>query len=259
MALIEPTVFAVAAILAGVTAVALLLGRGRLAAPERARPSYLGPDPAEVEVALRRLLDAVRRDAGAPPLLQGADLDELARHHAHWMASADRLEAVDDQDRDVNGRRRSLLPTLAGPLDETRAAAPIHGGDADACAEALFGALDAALWAEREFTAGAVGVSPGGGRAFACVVVARRLATFDVPPEGIVDLDLALGGELLEAASRAPTVRVEDPDGAAIEVECHVAGGRFDIRCQPVRAGEHVVWIDGDVLFVFGFRNDRLP
>ncbi|MDP7114085.1 MAG: hypothetical protein QGH45_19090 [Myxococcota bacterium] len=260
MALFDPTILAVAAIAAGVTAVALLVGRDRSAGPRRARPSHLGPDPADVEVELRRLLDAARRERGGDELISDVDLDELARHHAHWMATEERVTSIDDQGRDVVGRRESLLPTLAGPLDEAIAAVALSPSlEARACAEALLVPLGVDLWVDGEFTAGAIGVSTGPEQVFASVVVARRLAVFDALPDLKNTRELLVSGQLLEAAPRPPAFQVEEPDGTAVPAEVQEYGSRFELRCRPQRAGEHVVRIGGEVFFVFGFENDRLP
>jgi hypothetical protein len=259
MALVEPTVIAVAAIAAGVTAVALLLGRDRSPAPRRARPSHLDPDPAAVEVELRRLLEAARGERGAAPLRGDVALDELARHHAYWMAAEDSVTHRDAQGRDVVGRRASLLPTLAGPLDEAIAAVEVTpGSGAGGCAEALLDPLGFDLWVDPEFTAGAIGVSVAADRVFACLVVARRLAVFDAPPDVGATPEISLSGQLLEAAPRPPVFRLEEEDGTSVPIEAQVDGLRFELRCRPRLAGEHVMRIGDEIFFIFRSENDRL-
>ena len=259
LALIEPTVFAAAGVIALVAAVALALSRLRTRAPEEARPGYLGPDTAQVEVALREDLQRIRRDAGGGDLRGDPGLEELARHHAYWMSTVGRSDAVDDQGRDVEGRRKALYPTLAGPVDERVAAADTPDADPERCAASLLAAVEADIWIDREFTAGAVGVSAAAGVLYCALVVARRLALFDEEPVRRTATTLRLGGTLAEAAPRGAGFRVEGPEGDAAGLEQTRDGERFSLTCPPTASGEHVVRLGGEVVFIFEFLDQRLP
>lgn len=259
LALIEPMVFAAAAVIALVAAVAVALSRARTAAPERGRPRYLGPDATDVETSLRGLLGQARSDLGLEDLREDPGLDELARHHAHWMSVAGRCEAVDDLGRDVEGRRQALYPILAGPIEERIAWIDVASSDPERCAEDLLSAAGRDAWLDREFTAGAVGVAVGGGALYCAIVVARRLALFADPPVREVSSTLSLTGTLAEAAPAAAGFRVEDPAGEEITIQHKSEGGRFEVSCQPTAAGEHVVRVGGEVLFIFEFADHRLP
>ncbi len=165
-------VLAIAAV-AGATALVLVRMRRDGAGPRRARPAHLGPDPTRVEAALRVRLDESRASAGRPPPPRDDRVDELARHHAHWMSVAGETAAVDDQGRDVDGRRTSLHPSLGGALREWRVSLVPAGPDEDAAAAALWRAVvsgdPAHELLERVLGIG-VGVAGGRGRLWACVV-----------------------------------------------------------------------------------------
>lgn len=258
LALIEPTIFAAAAVIALVAAVAVALSRARTAAPERGRPGYLGPDATDVETSLRELLGRARGDLGLEDLRGDPGLDELARHHAHWMSVAGRCEGMDDQGRDVEGRRQALYPILAGPIEERIARIDVASNDPERCAEDLLSSAGRDSWLDREFTAGAVGVAAGGGALYCAIVVARRLAVFDDPPVRETSSSLSLTGLLAEAAPAAAGFRVEDPAGEEVAIQQKNEGGRFEVSCQPTAPGEHVVRVGGQVLFVFEFSDHRL-
>jgi len=171
-----PGEFAVLIVLTGIvlfSALGIVLwGRARVRGPRRARPAYRGPDPTVVEERLRALLVAERAVATRDELGRDERLDELARHHAHWMSTVARVSAVDDQGRAVEGRRADLHPGLDGPLIE-RIAGFEPGGPAEpAAAAGLRGELgDDAPWTDGDRCAVGVGVAAGAGRLWACVVV----------------------------------------------------------------------------------------
>ncbi len=179
----DPSILPVAGIIALVVGVAIALSQVRRTGPRRARPGYLGPDPSVVEEALRRILDAERGELGTPALSSDDGLDELARHHAHWMSVAGRCDSVDDQGRDVEGRRRALIPAQGGGLEERIAEVRGAQSDAGACARQLRGALDADVWRDAAFSAGAVGIGLGPEASYACLVLARRQNAADSAPE----------------------------------------------------------------------------
>ncbi len=259
LALIEPTVFAAAGVIALVAAVALALSRLRTGAPERARPGYLGPDAAEVEAALLSLLQGARREAGLEELRADVGLEELARHQAHWMSANERCEAVDDQGRDVEGRRQALYPILAGPVDEAIAAVDTPSADPERCAAALLTAVGRDIWLDREFTAGAAGVAVAAGVLYCAVVVARRLGVFEEEPSRETVSALPLAGILAEAAPRGAEFRAEGPGGESVAVDEERRGERFVLTCRPTIPGEHVVRLGEEVFFVFEFVDHRLP
>lgn len=253
----DPAIALVGALATLVAAVALALAyRRRASAPKTPRPFHLGPDPVAVEAALRDGLAVARAAAGLAPLDADDGLDEMARHHAHGMSVAGRCGPVDAQGRDVQGRREALYPTLAGPVAERTASIPIRSSDVTLHAEALQDEVGAALWCDGEFTAGAVGVAVGGGEVSACLVVARRLAVFDEPPEAAADGTWTLRGELMDTSSSKPGFLVQGPGGETMEpLAQEEEEGRFEVVVLPRGAGEYVVRMDGEVLFLFEIAN----
>jgi hypothetical protein len=171
-----PGELAVLIVLTGVVLVSalgiVLWGRARVRGPLRARPAYRGPDPTVVEECLRGLMDAERSAAGGGALGRDDRLDELARHHAHWMSTVARVSAVDDQGRSIEGRRADLHPGLRGPLVERIAGFEPGGPEEPAAAAGLRQELGAdAPWVDGERSWAGVGVAAGAGRLWACVVV----------------------------------------------------------------------------------------
>jgi len=162
--------FVVLVALAG-AALAVRMRRGGKG-PERARPSYRGPDPTMVEEELRRLLDAQRAARGGEPQGRDPRLDEIARHHAHWMSVHRRVTHEDDQGRTAAGRRDDLHPRLLGPLDEAVAMIDTAGAEERAAAEALRASLGGDTpWTDALWRAGGLGVAGSPGQLWAALVV----------------------------------------------------------------------------------------
>ncbi len=233
-------------------AVASWLGWRARRGPSRSRPSWLGADPVAVEELLREALDERRWSARQPPLRSEPGLDELARHHAHGMSVAGETAERDEQGRDVQGRRADLSPELLGPVVEMRAAGQAASVDDPTCARALVEAIDSASWCEPRWTAGAVGVAVGHGRAWACVVLARRLAMLAGPPVTAEGGGLEIEGLLLEGAADARMFQRVRPDGSVTDLRCRIGEDRrFRLHLPAAAAAPQQVLLDGEVFFIW--------
>ncbi len=148
----------------------VILARRLSGGPTRSWATYLGPDVAHIEDGVLQRLNGARALA---PLATDPVLQELARHHAHWMSVAGRCSPVDDQGRDVDGRRRHLFEEYAGPLAQQEQGISCEGLDEQGAADRVVDALGASPWNDERWTHGGVGVSGSPGRLWICVVVGR--------------------------------------------------------------------------------------
>jgi hypothetical protein len=237
-----------------------LVRRGR-PAPKEARPTWLGADAVGVEADLRRELDQARWAEGHPSLRSDAGLDELARHHAHFLAQQRRDTARDDQGRDVTGRRLLLYPELLGAIGEARA---LTEASDTAAAVAALGPTLTLAWCDPQWTAGCVGVATRDGLVAACAVLARRAIVLESAPwiedarhpgePRVSDASVELSGVTAEAASGQPRFTLRPPHGDERDVRARTGhGGRIALTMTLDTEGVHELCADGDTIFIFRF------
>jgi len=225
----------------------------------------MGVDAVEVEAELRRELDQARWASGQPSLLSDAGLDEMARHHAHFLARNLRDTPQDDHGRDVNGRRLVLYPELLGPLTEARAL--IEETDPRSAVTALLELL-VPVWSESRWTAGAVGVAAVQQHLAACVVLARRVLILEEAPwvedathpgeAWIGDATVHLQGIAAEAANSSSGFTLKTPDGNQVSApQERNSRGRIALTLHFEAEGVHELLVDGDVIFIFRFGDHR--
>lgn len=158
----------------GIGVISWVIARWQEADAPRDRPSWLGPDPARIEDAVRRLLRE-RRGGELPP--ESPEVTELARVHAFAMAMRNFDGEFDPEGQGLVHRRDRLAPRLNGAVRQWQTlqiADPTR--DADGIAATLIEndrALEAVV-AAAEWTELGVGVAVEDGRCGACVVVAAR-------------------------------------------------------------------------------------
>lgn len=245
--------------------VALAFARRGHTAPQEARPPWLGADAVGVEAELRRELDQARWAEGHPSLRSDAGLDEMARHHAHFLAQQRRDTPRDDQERDVDGRRLLLYPELLGAVTEARALAEAR--DTAAAVAALRPALSPP-WCDPRWTAGAVGVATHDGLVAACAVLARRVVILEDAPwvedarhpgEALLqDSAPGLCGVQAEAAPDKPLFTLRGPDGVRADVPNRTdSRGRLDLTLTLDTEGVHELFVGDDSIFIFRFGDHR--
>lgn len=138
--------------------------------PARSRPTYLGPDVSHIEAGVVQRLNSARAPG---PLMSDPVLEELARHHAHWMAVNGRCSPLDDQGRDVDARRRLLFEEYDGPLAQQEQTLHSNEIDERKAVDEVVEALGHGLWSADRWTHGGLGVSGTPGSLWVCVVVGR--------------------------------------------------------------------------------------
>lgn len=259
----SPTLIAIVLAASGMLAGAVvfaLVRRGRKA-PHSARPAWMGVDAVQAEADLRSGLDQARWRGGAPPMDSDDGLEEMARHHAHALARLGRDSAVDDQGRDVDGRRVLLYPELLGRLAEHRCV--VQADDADIATDTLVAEL-VAPWSDATWTAGAVGVATHGRHVAACAVLARRVLILQRAPwheDGdhpgrarITQRSLVLEGVLAEAAASIPRFFVQGPGSKKRPIASTAMGtGRVRLTLDLETVGDHALLADEEIIFIFRF------
>ncbi len=215
----------------------------------RRRSAWLGPDPVEVERALARLAAELRSTAGVQTATETPAVAELARHHAHDMASRGFCADADPEGVDLQERRRRLHPGFAGIVEQWFCLVepdPAH------TAEGLAGNLlhredKVAEWlAQDKWNRIGVGLAIESGRMGCCVVVATHWATLHTGLKG----DLHPSGWTVEGSAE-PTVAIEQlgarPAGRATarRPAVIVEDRRFQLHVD-VAAGEWVEIVCGE-------------
>ena len=244
--------FVIALLVAMAVGVVVWLGRRfAVRGPRRGRPSWLGPDPVQVESSVRSGLDELRWAAGSGTLRSDEGLDEMARHEAHRASVEGQLEL---DGAGLERLRRALYPELVGPLG---GAASVAVADTEACVAALIRDLGPA-WSGAEWTAGAVGVARNGGRLWACAVLARRLAVLDGSEQvhdGVVHgPDMRLAGVLAEGCGHSPRFALQGPRGRRRPVPNRARGERrFAVQIQMDTTGNHRLFLDDEEFFCWRF------
>ncbi len=158
----------------GIATISLVIAKWNEADAPRDRPTWLGPDPAAIEAAMRSLL-LERRGSD---LESSREVSELARVHAFDMAMRNFGGEIDPEGQGLTQRRERLAPKLVGEVrqwqilqipEPTKDAAGI-ARDLVPIDETLTALLTEASWTEL-----GVGTAIEDDRCGACVVFAARV------------------------------------------------------------------------------------
>jgi uncharacterized protein YkwD len=137
----------------------------------------MGPDPVQIEGALRALVLERRAEAGAGPLGDHQDVVELARVHAYDMAVRAFSGEVDPDGQGLTERRVRLALKLVGEAAQWQTLQSLEPSQsAEAIARGLLPPDDqlADLLGEPRWNEVGVGVAIEDGWCGACVVFAAR-------------------------------------------------------------------------------------
>ena len=174
--------------------------------PQR-RPTWLGPDPAEVERSLRAQLEKRLAGLGSQALRDSPALQELANHHAHDMAVRDFDGSVDPDGVDLDLRRDRLHPHWVGRALQRQSRTPWSGSpEADRLAEQLLDGLSTngsdsfeAAVHRGTWTDWGLSVGVEGHMACACLVLGEHWAIVDHEPwAAATEGHWTVGGRLAE-------------------------------------------------------------
>jgi len=249
------SVSATSAVLVGLLLAGILLLARQIASwgsdgkTPRQRPAWLGPDPVEVERALARLAAELRSTAGVQPATEDPAVAELARHHAHDMASRGFCADADPEGVDLQERRRRLHPDFAGVVEQWFCLVePDPAHTAEGLARDLLRRDDqTAEWLARgKWNRLGVGLAIEAGRMGCCLVAATRWATLHSGLKG----DLHPSGWTVEG-SVEPSVAIEQlgarPAGCEAELSpaSIVEDERFQLHVD-IPAGEWVEIVCGE-------------
>lgn len=159
----------------GILFLARLVARDPEDVPKQ-RASWLGPDTALLEAALRERIARVHPGN----LGRRAEVDELARHHAFDMATRNFLADIDPENVDHSERRRRLHPNLVGLCHQIIADfRPDAGQSVEAFATQLLEELRVesdSVTADPKWDEVGVGVAIERGRGRVCVIFGKTWA-----------------------------------------------------------------------------------
>jgi len=213
------------------------------------RASWLGPDTALLETALRELITS---SAQSSRLERRPEVDELARHHAFDMATRNFLADTDPEGVDHNERRRRLHPNLVGRTHQFISDfVPDAGQSTESFAAQVWESLSALLnpvATEAEWGDLGVGVAVVRGRGRVCVVLGQTWAELSKQASWGPDSGWEVEGKTVAGTQRGQlSVRLvqEDTlsDDAAAEHEIGWDQERFRLQIEAADPNEHT-WVE---------------
>jgi hypothetical protein len=212
------------------------------------RASWLGPDTALLEAALRECIE----NAQAHRLGRRPEVDELARHHAFDMAARNFLTDTDPEGVDHSERRRRLHPNLVGRshqfIDDFT---PDAGQSPDAFAahlwERLSVSVDPVAAATRWDDLG-VGVAIERGRGRVCVILGQTWAELSTQASWGPDSGWEVEGRTVSGTRREQLsvrlLRGESPGGEeAAEHDIGWDDDRFRLQIDATDPNDHT-WVE---------------